>query len=92
MSIHQSLRVNKWKSKRNVRKRFERFRSLVLQNKWDAEHDSIYALPKERIFRLKAKKKEKEEKKEIVPFDVIISKPIEKSKSKKKSKDVGKIK
>lgn len=64
MSMHKSLKYNKFKhKKRTVRKRYERFRSLKLQNKWDKEH-SIFRLPKEkRIF--KRKKSEEQKQKEL---------------------------
>ena len=63
MSLHKSLKTYKHKAKRSVRKRHERLRSLMLKDKWDKEHNSIYALPKEKIIRLKIKK-EKERKQE----------------------------
>ena len=88
MSLHKSLKTNLNKNKRSVRKRYERLRSLILQKKWDKEHNSVFALPKEKIVRLKIKKEKKEEK--LVDI-VTYAKEAEK-KAKKKSKDIGKIK
>lgn len=83
MSIHQSLKTNSNKYKRSVRKRYERLRSLLLQQKWDKEHSSIFALPKEKIVRLKIKKiKEEKSEKDLVTY----VKEAEK-KAKKKSRD-----
>ncbi len=67
MSTHKSLKSNKHKPKRSVRKRYERLRSLILQEKWDKEH-SIYSLPKEKIVRPKIKKEKKEKVTEITPI------------------------
>jgi small basic protein (TIGR04137 family) len=59
MSLHKSLRVDRFKNKkRSVRKRHERIRSLMLQQKFD-RGDSIFGLPKEKIFRMKVVKAEK---------------------------------
>jgi len=89
MSLHRSLKSKIDKHKRSVRKRYERLRSLILQEKWDREHSDIYALPKEKIVRLKIKKI-KEEKEKPIENLAIYAKEVEK-KIKKKSKDVGKI-
>ena len=88
MSIHHSLKTNTNAPKRSVRKRYERLRSLMLKNKWDKKHSSIYALPKEKIVRLKIKKEKKEEKDLTL---VEYAKETE-EKVKKKSKDNGKRK
>ena len=90
MSIHKSLKSDKYKDKRSVKKRYERLRSLILKEKWNKKHDSVYALPKEKIIRLKIKK-EKEEKKEEQTL-LNYATPTETKKEKKKSRDIGKIK
>ena len=70
MSLHKSLRCDKFKNKkRSVRKRAERLRSLMLQEKWE-QGQSIYGLPKEKVIRMKLVKKEK---KEVVTLEVPIS-------------------
>ena len=91
MSIHKSLKSNKYKDKRSVHKRYERIRSLILKKKWDKEHDSVYGLPKEKIIRYKIKKEKKEEKEGLTPI-AEYENTTETKKMKKKSKDVGKIK
>jgi small basic protein (TIGR04137 family) len=63
--MHHSLKIYPFKTKkRSVRKRYERIRSLMLQNKWDKEHNSVFGLPKEKIIHVKKGKKKEEEKKE----------------------------
>jgi small basic protein (TIGR04137 family) len=86
MSLHPSFKRNKEKH-RSVRKRYERFRSLRLQNKFDKEKDSIYNLPKERNIQFKIKKEKKEEKVEVSTLTFDESKKV-----KKQSRDIGKIK
>jgi len=67
MSLHHSLKSYPFKNRhRSVRKRWERLRSLMLQRKWDKEHDSIFALPKEIRLKKKIKKEKKEEEKKII--------------------------
>jgi small basic protein (TIGR04137 family) len=62
MSMHKSLKIYPFKNKhRSIRKRYERFRSLKLQQKWDEEHSSVFAMPKEKRFKKKPKKEKKEE-------------------------------
>ena len=66
MSIHKSL-VSKGRLKRhrNVLSRTERIQKLEQEDQWAAEKDSIFALPKVRVARLKkAHAKKKEEKAE----------------------------
>ena len=62
MSIHKSLVTkSRLKRHRNVLSRTERILKLEEQEKWDEEKDSVFALPKVRVARLKrahAKKKE----------------------------------
>lgn len=87
MSIHKSLKSNKWKTVRNVRKRWERIEKLNRTQKW-IDGMSVYGLPKEKITQIKFKiEKEKlteEEKNKLNPdFSAISIK-----KGKKKSKDV----
>lgn len=60
MSIHKSLKVDKFKTTRNVRKRYERLQKLIRTEKF-IEGLSIYGLPKEKILKLKIKIKEKKE-------------------------------
>lgn len=62
MSMHRSLKSNKYKSKRNVRKRWERLQKLERNQNWLEKNGSIYGLPAEKINRVKIKiEKEKEE-------------------------------
>lgn len=90
MSLHPSLKSNKFRGKRNVRKRYERFEKLRRNMKW-VEGMSIYGMPKEKIEKIKTKiKKEKEEVK--IDTGVLPTLVIEKEKKKKHSRDVGKIK
>jgi len=89
MSIHKSLKSSQSsKSKRTVHKRWERMRSLMLQKKFDSGQ-SVWGLPKEKIVKYKIKKDKKEEKEKSL---VEIAQENKKDKSKKQSKDVGKIK
>jgi len=65
MSVHKSL-VSKGSLKRhrNVLTRTERIEELEKEEKWEPEKDSVFALPKVRVAKLKkshAKKKEAEE-------------------------------
>ena len=65
MSIHKSL-VSKGRLKRhrNVLTRTERLLKLEEEEKWAADKDSVFSLPKVRVARLKkthAEKKKKEE-------------------------------
>lgn len=60
MSMHKSLKRDRYGAKRNVRKRYERLQKLIKEAKY---LKSIYNLPKEKVVRLKIKKL-KEEKKE----------------------------
>ena len=70
MSQHPSLKRDKWKSMRSVRKRWERVQKLERNLKWLEQNQSVYGLPKEKIFRLKKLiKKEK-------PDIVFVSEPI----------------
>ena len=82
MSIHKTLKIDKYKTKRSVRTRRERVKRLLEKNKLN----SVYKLPKEKVIRLKLKKEKKEK--------IIEEKPFEykESKHKKISKDVGNIK
>jgi len=85
MSIHKSLKT-KTKQNRTVRKRFERFKTLKEKG---INPTSVLALPKEKIIKLKIKKEKKEKKDSLI--DITIS-PLETTKVKKQSRDVGKIK
>ncbi len=64
MSVHKSL-VSKGRLKRhrNVLTRTERIETLEKEEKWEPEKDSVFALPKVRVAKLKkshTKKKEAE--------------------------------
>jgi len=61
MSIHKSLKGDTKNKHRTVRKRWERIRSLMIQQKFDREKDSVFGLPKEKIIKFKIKKEKKEE-------------------------------
>ena len=64
MSIHKSLVTkNRLKRHRNVLSRMERILKLEEEESWSEDRDSVFALPKVRVARLKkthAKKKAKE--------------------------------
>jgi len=88
MTMHKSLKSNKFTSKRNVRKRWERVQKLDRNQKWLEKNASVLNLPKETIERIKFKiKKEKmtEEEKQVLATQTSLH---EKIKVKKKSKDV----
>ena len=71
MSMHHSLKIYPFKrTKRSVRKRYERMRSLMLQKKWDKEQNSIFALPKEKLMKKRLKKIKEE--KIITPTETSI--------------------
>ena len=55
MSIHPSLAMGKKTRHRSVLKRFERVKALKEKDKWK-EEDSVFALPKLKIIRIKIKK------------------------------------
>lgn len=56
MSIHSSLKLaSKNKQSRSVLKRIERIKILLEKGKWQ-ESNSIYGLPKIKVFRMKIKK------------------------------------
>ena len=61
MSLHKSLRIDKFKNKqRSVRKRWERVKYLV-DNSGGKIPPSIFGLPKEKVIRIKPIKKEKKQ-------------------------------
>jgi len=66
MSIHKSLKVNKFGAKRNVRKRYERLQKLVRNDKF-VDKLGVFGLPKEKIKRLKIKIKEKKVEEGLIP-------------------------
>jgi len=72
MSLHRSLKTDKFKKKRSVRKRYERMRSLMLQEKWDKECSSVFALPKEKII-FKVKKSEEQKAKEAEKQSLVTT-------------------
>ena len=60
MSLHSSLKRSASAGKhRNVLKREERLEKLVDEERWNAEGDSIYGLPKVRSIKMRVKKKPK---------------------------------
>ncbi|MBU2063403.1 MAG: small basic protein [Candidatus Omnitrophica bacterium] len=61
MSLHPSLTATKGKKHRSVHKRFERIQKLKKDGKWE-EASSCFRLPKEKIVRMKLKKKKAEAK------------------------------
>ncbi len=65
MSIHKSL-VSKGRLRRhrNVLSRTERIQKLEEEERWSAESNSVFALPKVRVARLKKTHAKKEEKAE----------------------------
>lgn len=70
MSIHKSLKADRFPVKRSVRTRRERLEKLKRTEKW-VEGMSIYGLPKEKILQIKLKIKK--EKKELTNEDVAQS-------------------
>ena len=86
MSMDKSLKRNKWKEKRNVRKRYERVEKLIKEARF---LKSVYNLPKEKIVRLKIKKLKEEKKEETSTpiIDIHDTLSSTKIKEKKKSKD-----
>ena len=60
MSIHKSLKSNKFSGKRSIRKRVERLQKLIDDGKTTKEDLKIYGLPKEKVKRIKMKKEKKE--------------------------------
>jgi len=71
MSIHRSLKVNKFKPKRNVRKRRERFAKLLRTEKF-VNKLSVYGMPKEKIKRIKMKLKKEKAEVEVTPMSEFI--------------------
>ncbi len=86
MSIHRSLK-NKNKKRKSVRSRLERYVELI---KKGLIPKSPFALPKEKIIEFKIKKEKKE--KTVEGIEPLLIPTTPDPKSKKKSKDVGKIK
>ena len=59
MSIHPSLRISEAdKKQRSVLKRTERIHAMIEKGKWK-KGDPIYNLPKHKVLKIKAGKKEK---------------------------------
>ena len=75
MSMHKSLKRDKYGKKRNVRKRYERLRKLVRTGKF-IDGLSIFGLPKEKIRRLKIKVEKKKEEEGLIPNDNTGQKDI----------------
>ena len=86
MSIHRTLKSNKYGQIRTVRSRRERIKTLLEK---EIEVKSVFNLPAEKVIRLKIKE-EKQEKPVEAPVDTMTdwTPPTHK----KTSKDVGKIK
>lgn len=79
MSIHKSL-VSKGRLRRhrNVLTRTERIEELEKEEKWEAEKDSVFSLPKVRVAKLKkshAKKKETEGEEEVAAEGTPVADP-----------------
>jgi len=61
MSLHPSLRQGNSKgSSRTVMKRDERIKKLIKEGKWN-DKSGVFGLPKVKIVRMKAAKKEKKQ-------------------------------
>jgi len=58
MSLHGSLKRNGFGQKRSVLNRVERIKWLIEKNRWK-EGDKVLGLPKIKVIKLKALKKEK---------------------------------
>lgn len=79
MSIYKSLKTNKFRQERRVRKRYERIQKLIRTQKW-VEGMSPYGLPKEKIQSIKdklrkamaAEKREDKQKKEAENMSLIL--------------------
>ncbi len=70
MSIHRSLKTTgELRRHRNVLTRTERLDTLKDDERWQ-DGDSIYGLPKVRVFRTKRKKIKKEEKADETTGDI----------------------
>jgi len=72
MSIHKSLRVERYREIRSVRTRRERVEKLMRNLDWVKKNHSVFGLPKEIIVKLKfniKKLKEKVVETPLVPFD-----------------------
>ena len=103
MSLHSSLRISeKLASMRSVMKRAERIKWLIEKGLWK-EGDRVTGLPKIKVIKLKAIKKEKAKEEEVVAVEGAV--PVEgevsaqepakeqgKEKGKEKGKDKGKEK
>ncbi len=63
MSLHTSLKRNRLGQKRSVLNRVERVKFWIEKGKWK-EGDKVLGLPKVKVIKLKALKKEKPEEKE----------------------------
>ena len=62
MSVHKSLKSrDRLKRQRSVLSRTERIEALAEEEKWE-EGDSVFGLPKVRVFKTKRKTKAKKEK------------------------------
>jgi small basic protein (TIGR04137 family) len=63
MTQHRSLKASfSGKGHRNVLKRLERIKKLKEEEKWNDTKNSVFALPKVRSIKVKAKAKSKAEK------------------------------
>ena len=86
MSIHRTLKSNKYGQNRTVRTRRERVKTLLEK---EIEVKSVFNLPAEKVIRLKIKK-EKQEKPVEAPEESAIN--WKSPTHKKTSKDIGAIK
>jgi len=87
MSIHPSLKSNRWKQNRSVRKRWERLEKLNRTKDWIEKNATAYGLPKEKIdkiiFKIKDEKNHIEKKEPTENLSITTNK-----KAKKKNKDI----
>lgn len=68
MSLHKSLKSESYPNVRSVRTRRERVEKLIRNLKWMEKNQSVYALPKEIIKKLKKKIKDVKEIKDAEPL------------------------
>lgn len=88
MSIDKSLKItNSLVRQRNVLSRAERIAALRDKNAWDEEKNSLYGLPKVRVFRAKRRIKTEEKKAEVeVGAEVAAPEEEEKTAAQTKTK------
>lgn len=78
MSQHPSLRSDRSGGHyRNVLKRWEKIRHLIEKDKWDAEEDSVFHLPKIKRIKLKIKKRKPAAEEEEAPEEAGVEEGVE---------------